>query len=504
MSKIWEPSGGVDDKVLFGMYPEDLDAQDRQELYAEAFEDIVKSYSTMATACRYQAIIDEMIDDETRAQLIADTQAAMEAVSIARTAMDSISESSTAMDPISESIVAMEAVIDSDDIALPAVVESQIAMDAVSTSQTAMDAVSDSQTAMDAVSDSQTAMDAVSVSQTAMDAVSDSQTAMDAVSNSQTAMDAVSASAVAMDAVAASTIAMDAAIASEDIALPTIVETETAMNEVSLSDLALDSLWESDVAWGMIRDLSMAVGKFAVGRAGLSGYDYADIDDVASSQTAMDAVSTSDTAMDAVSTSETAMDAVGGSQTAMDAVAGSQTAMDAVAASIMPRSALFDSDYAVSSLWAASPGARTILEEGGSPTLPHTYDDSRSGSSGTHLRIEDGSDISLPGNATSALEIEVVDSDDPYRRGLTLELDLSNATTLEFEMRADSVPDSRIDHGVEVDGSTLFSNSGNSSWTNRSVDVSEYSGTHDVLFFTDTDSWTGGDWMTYFSNINLI
>ncbi|AAM88708.1 hypothetical protein PhiCh1p35 [Natrialba phage PhiCh1] len=456
MSKIWEPSGGVDDKVLFGMYPEDLDAQDRQELYAEAFEDIVKSYSTMATACRYQAIIDEMIDDETRAQLIADTQAAMEAVSIARTAMDSISESSTAMDPISESIVAMEAVIDSDDIALPAVVESQIAMDAVSTSQTAMDAVSDSQTAMDAVSDSQTAMDAVSVSQTAMDAVSDSQTAMDAVSDSQTAMDAVSdsqtamdavsVSTVAMEAVAASALAMDAVIASDDIALPTIVEEEIAM----------------------------------------------------------DAVSTSDTAMDAVSTSETAMDAVGGSQTAMDAVAGSQTAMDAVAASIMPRSALFDSDYAVSSLWAASPGARTILEEGGSPTLPHTYDDSRSGSSGTHLRIEDGSDISLPGNATSALEIEVVDSDDPYRRGLTLELDLSNATTLEFEMRADSVPDSRIDHGVEVDGSTLFSNSGNSSWTNRSVDVSEYSGTHDVLFFTDTDSWTGGDWMTYFSNINLI
>ncbi|QBJ01213.1 repeat-containing tail fiber protein [Natrialba phage PhiCh1] len=456
MSKIWEPSGGVDDKVLFGMYPEDLDAQDRQELYAEAFEDIVKSYSTMATACRYQAIIDEMIDDETRAQLIADTQAAMEAVSIARTAMDSISESSTAMDPISESIVAMEAVIDSDDIALPAVVESQIAMDAVSTSQTAMDAVSDSQTAMDAVSDSQTAMDAVSVSQTAMDAVSDSQTAMDAVSDSQTAMDAVSdsqtamdavsVSTVAMEAVAASALAMDAVIASDDIALPTIVEEEIAM----------------------------------------------------------DAVSTSDTAMDAVSTSETAMDAVGGSQTAMDAVAGSQTAMDAVAASIMPRSAVFDSDYAVSSLWAASPGARTILEEGGSPTLPHTYDDSRSGSSGTHLRIEDGSDISLPGNATSALEIEVVDSDDPYRRGLTLELDLSNATTLEFEMRADSVPDSRIDHGVEVDGSTLFSNSGNSSWTNRSVDVSEYSGTHDVLFFTDTDSRTGGDWMTYFSNINLI
>nr|AAR17463.1 ORF36-43 [Natrialba phage PhiCh1]AAR17469.1 capsid protein [Natrialba phage PhiCh1] len=397
--------------------------------------------------------------------------------------MDPISVSDVALDTIWESEIAWQIVrdvamavgkfvaglveLDGADYAdIGEVADSAAAMDLVSVDQRAMDAVSDSQTAMDAVSDSQTAMDAVSVSQTAMDAVSDS----------QTAMDAVSVSTVAMEAVAASALAMDAVIASDDIALPTIVEEEIAMDAVSTSETAMDAVSTSDTA----------------------------MDAVSTSETAMDAVSTSETAMDAVSTSETAMDAVGGSQTAMDAVAGSQTAMDAVAASIMPRSALFDSDYAVSSLWAASPGARTILEEGGSPTLPHTYDDSRSGSSGTHLRIEDGSDISLPGNATSALEIEVVDSDDPYRRGLTLELDLSNATTLEFEMRADSVPDSRIDHGVEVDGSTLFSNSGNSSWTNRSVDVSEYSGTHDVLFFTDTDSWTGGDWMTYFSNINLI
>jgi len=188
-----------------------------------------------------------------------------------------------------------------------------------------MDAVSVSQTAMDAVSASETAMDAVIASEDiALDTVVHTQTAMDAVSTSQTAMDAVSVSALAMEAIAASQIAMDAVVAATDVGLPTVVETETAMNEVSLSDLALDTLWASTDAWDLIKANAMAVGKFAAGRAGLSGYDYADIDAVATSQTAMDAVSTSATAMDAVSTSATAMDAVSSSDLAMDAIWDSQ------------------------------------------------------------------------------------------------------------------------------------------------------------------------------------
>jgi len=175
-----------------------------------------------------------------------------------------------------------------------------------------------------------------------------------------------------------------------------------------------------------------------------------------------------------------------------------------VSASLIARTAAFHSDYSVSSLWASSPGAKTILESGGSPTLPETYDDPYSSSSGTTIRIEDGTDISLPGNATSALEIEVTDSDDQYRRGLTLDLDLSDASTLEFDDRADSVDDSNIKHGVEVGGQTLISNGGNNDWTTRSVDVTSFNGTGPVLFFTDTGTFTGGDWVHYFSNINLI
>ena len=103
------------------------------------------------------------------------------------------------------------------------------------------------------------------------------------------------------------------------------------MDAVSVSDTALDAIWESQTAWDIVKAKSMAVGKFAAGRAGLDGANYTDIDAVAGSQTAMDAVSTSSTAMDAVSTSSTAMDAVSGSSTAMEAIFDSGTALSAIA-----------------------------------------------------------------------------------------------------------------------------------------------------------------------------
>jgi hypothetical protein len=326
-------------------------------------------------------------------------------------------------------------------------------------------------------------------------------------------VDTVSVSTVAMDAVSVSTVAMDA---------------------VSVSDIALDAIWASAVAWDIVKAKSMAVGKFAVGRAGLDGADYADIDAVAASQTAMDAVSTSQTAMDAVSTSSTALDSIWNSQLAwdtvktkamavgkfvvgragldganyadIDAVVASQSAMDAVAASIDARSAVFESDYALGSLWATTPGARTILESGGTPTLPHFYDYPRSGSSGLHVRIEDGADISLPSDAASALELETVDSDDNTAEynGLTLTLDLSNSATLEFQQRTDTSSGTAQEHGVRIDGSVTFSTSDSNAWTNRSIDVSGYNGTHDVQFYAFNNSWAGGAWTGYFTDINLL
>ena len=265
-----------------------------------------------------------------------------------------------------------------------------------------------------------------------------------------------------------------------------VATSAAVMDRVSVSDTALDAIWQSQTAWDIVKAKSMAVGKFAAGRAGLNGADYAGVDAVASSQTAMDAVSTSQTVMDAVSTS--------------------QTAMDAVAASIDARSAVFESDYALGSLWAGAPGAKTILESGGTPTLPHFYDYPRSGNSGLHVRIEDGADISLPGDATSALELETVDSDHNTTEynGLTLSLDLSNSATLEVQQRTDASSGTVQEHGVRIDGSVAFSTSGSNGWTNRSIDVSGYNGTHDVQFYAYNDFWDGGAWTAYFTDINLL
>ena len=334
-----------------------------------------------------------------------------------------------------------------------------------------------------------------------MDAVSTSSTARDAIGTSGAGYDAIAAVAMAVGKYAAGIAGLDAttyadidAVASDSTAMDAVSTSSTAMDAVSMSQTARDVIGTSGVGYDAVAAVAMAIGKYAAGIAGLDPTAYADIDAVASDANAMDAVSTSSTAMDAVSTS----------QTAMDAVSTSAPAMDAVSASLIARTAAFHSDYSVSSLWASSPGAKTILESGGSPTLPETYDDPRSSESGTIIKIEDGTEKSLPGNATSALKIDVNDSDDQYRRGLTLDLDLSDASTLEFDDRGYRGADSRIKHGVEVGGDTLISNGGKNGWTTRSVDVSSYNGTQPVLFFTDTGSNTRGYWDHFFSNINLI
>ena len=368
------------------------------------------------------------------------------------------------LDRVSVSEVAMDAVSVSD-IALDAIWASQVGWDAVKTKSMAVGKFAVGRAGLDGADYAD--IDAVAGSQTAMDAVSTSQTAMDAVSTSQTAMDAVSSSTVAMDAVAVSQLAMDAVIASDDIALPTVVESATAMDAVSTSDTALDSIWQSQLAFDTVKTKAMAIGKFVAGRAGLDGANYADID------------------------------AVVASQTAMDAVAGSQTAMDAVAASTMAYSATFESDFSIDSLWASTPGAETILTNSGSETLPHNY-------STFTARIEDGSGVSLPGSTKAALEYDVDDQNhaEDYA-GWSLQVDLSNASTLEFKNRADNTPNSSTTHGVQIDGNTVVENGGNFGWTTRSVDVSGYNGTHEVKFFHMDGNYTG-TWEAYFADLNLV
>ena len=213
---------------------------------------------------------------------------------------------------------------------------------AVAASATAMTAVAASETAMAAVVGNATALNAVVTSQVALNAVAASETAMAAVIGNATALNVVATSQAAMNAVAASETAMAAVIANST-ALNTVVTSLVAMNAVASSYVAVAALYESAVAveavkanetaWATLTGASSAVmGKAAAKMAGLNPADYADMDAIAASSTAMAAVAASQTAMAAVAASSTAMAAVATSYIAVAAVYGSEVAVNAVKA----------------------------------------------------------------------------------------------------------------------------------------------------------------------------
>ena len=233
---------------------------------------------------------------------------------------------------------------------------------AVAASETAMTAVAASETAMAAVVGNATALNAVVTSQVALNAVAASETAMAAVIGNATALNVVATSQAAMNAVAASETAMAAVIANST-ALNTVVTSLVAMNAVASSYVAVAALYESAVAveavkanetaWATLTGASSAVmGKAAAKMAGLNPADYADMDAIAASSTAMTAVASSQTAMTAVAASSTAMTAIIGNSTALNAVVSSSTAMTAIAASSTALSAIAASTTALDAIYA--------------------------------------------------------------------------------------------------------------------------------------------------------
>ena len=230
-------------------------------------------------------------------------------------------------------------------------------MNAVAASDIAMTAVAASETAMTAVVSNATALNAVVTSQVALNAVAASETAMAAVIGNATALNVVATSQAAMNAVAVSETAM-AAIIANTAAFNTVVTSQVAMNAVASSYVAVAAVYESAVAVEAVKAnetalatltgaTSAVMGKAAAKLAGLNPADYADMDAIASSSTAMAAVASSQTAMAAIASSSTAMAAVASSQTAMAAVASSKTAATAIEASSTAVSALISSPLKV-------------------------------------------------------------------------------------------------------------------------------------------------------------
>ena len=251
---------------------------------------------------------------------------------------------------------------------IAAVAASETTMTAVAASETAMAAVVSNATALNAVVTSRVALNAVAASETAMAAIIGNATALNVVATSQAAMNAVAASETAMTAVIANTAAFNTVVTSH-VAMNAVASSYVAVAAVYESAVAVEAVKANETAWSTLTGASSAVmGKAAAKLAGLNPADYADMDAIAASSTAMAAIEKSQVAKDAIAASDMAtakfavgaaglnpadyanMAAVASSQTAMAAVAAAQPDMAAVASSKTAATAIEASSTAVSAL----------------------------------------------------------------------------------------------------------------------------------------------------------
>ena len=304
---------------------------------------------------------------------------------------------------------------------IAAVAASETAMTAVAASETAMAAVVSNATALNAVVTSQVALNAVAASETAMAAVIGNATALNVVATSQAAMNAVAASEIAMAAVIANTAAFNTVVTSH-VAMNALASSYVAVAAVYESAVAVEAVKANETAWATLTGASSAVmGKAAAKLAGLNPADYADMDAIAASSTAMAAIASSSTAMTAIASSSTAMAAVIANSTALNAVvsssaamsvvAASQTAMAAIAASSTARTAITNSATAKNAL-ASSPLKTTVTKGNGNGWENRTirngmgyliscYNANSGGEAGSTWYKLDGAQTSQPAGTTN-------------------------------------------------------------------------------------------------------
>ena len=149
---------------------------------------------------------------------------------------------------------------------------------------------------------------------------------------------ALSASGVAMGKTVATLAGLScsayddmSAVAASSTAMTAVASSQTAMAAIFRSSIALQVVQNNASAWAIFSNASSAVmGKTVAELAGLNPSGYADMNAIASSQTAMAAIIGNSTALNAVVSSSTAMAAIAASSTALSAIAASTTALDAI------------------------------------------------------------------------------------------------------------------------------------------------------------------------------
>ena len=272
---------------------------------------------------------------------------------------------------------------------------------AVAASETAMAAVVSNATALNAVVTSQVALNAVAASETAMAAVIGNATALNVVATSQAAMNAVAASETAMTALIANTAAFNTVVTSH-VAMNAVASSYVAVAAVYESAVAVEAVKANETAWATLTGATSAVmGKAAAKLAGLNPADYADMDAIASSSTAMAAIIANSTALNVVVSSSAAMSAVAASQTAMTAVASSNTARTAITNSATAKNALDSSPLKTTVTKGNGNGWENRTIRNGMGYLISCYNANSGGEAGSTWYKLDGAQTSQPAGTTN-------------------------------------------------------------------------------------------------------
>ena len=185
-------------------------------------------------------------------------------------------------------------------------------------SSAAMAAVSNSETAMAAVSGSEMAMNSICSVKTALRAFAASKHWNSTVKENDMA---IAKAAVALaNSTEFSTISSCAEMVENSTAMSVLAASETAMSVLAASETAMSVLADSATARTALTGSSyygkymqndtMCIAKLVVGFANIASASYSSMAGVAADATAMNAVAASSTAMNAVAASTTAMDAL--------------------------------------------------------------------------------------------------------------------------------------------------------------------------------------------------
>nr|DAW05139.1 MAG TPA: Tail fiber protein [Caudoviricetes sp.] len=175
-------------------------------------------------------------------------------------------------------------------------------------SSAAMAAVSNSETAMAAVSGSEMAMNSICSVKTALRAFAASKHWDSTVKENDMA---IAKAAVALaNSNEFSTISSCAEMVENSTAMSVLAASETAMSVLADSATARKALTGSSYYGKYMQNNTMCIAKLVVGFANLASAGYSSMAGVAADATAMNAVAASSTAMNAVAASTTALDAL--------------------------------------------------------------------------------------------------------------------------------------------------------------------------------------------------